>query len=194
MSVIQPPSRRYQSTNRSGNLEITIPSTKRWFMIAFLAFWLIGWAFGEITAGIMLVGGLITLLTQNGTDLSAFSFVGLFMLVWFTLWTIGGITAIYTLFWSLAGKEVIQVNLQGITIRKQIFGMGRSKEYLADYIKDLRISPPPHNRYRRRGFVFASGIIGFDYGAKTFRFGNGVDEAEAKLILAEIKRHSPQYG
>jgi hypothetical protein len=37
------------------------------------------------------------------------------------------------------------------------------------------------------------GSIAFDYGARTFRFGSGVDEAEAKQILAEIQQKYPQY-
>ncbi len=37
------------------------------------------------------------------------------------------------------------------------------------------------------------GIITFDYGAKTFRFGSGLDEAEAKMILSEITQRYPQY-
>ncbi len=37
------------------------------------------------------------------------------------------------------------------------------------------------------------GTLAFDYGAKTFRFGAGIDEAEAKQIVAEIQNKFPQY-
>ena len=37
------------------------------------------------------------------------------------------------------------------------------------------------------------GVIAFDYGAKTFRFGSGLDEAEAKMILIEIAQRYPHY-
>jgi hypothetical protein len=39
----------------------------------------------------------------------------------------------------------------------------------------------------------SGGLIAFDYGAQTFRFGAGVDEAEAKHILEKITARFPQY-
>jgi hypothetical protein len=33
-----------------------------------------------------------------------------------------------------------------------------------------------------------SGLIAFDYGAKTFRFAMSVDEAEAALIISDLER------
>jgi hypothetical protein len=38
-----------------------------------------------------------------------------------------------------------------------------------------------------------NGLLAFDYGSRTFRFGGGVDEAESKQILDEILTHFPQY-
>ena len=40
---------------------------------------------------------------------------------------------------------------------------------------------------------FNVGNISFDYGAKTFKFAGGVEEAEAKQIIAEIQQKFPQY-
>lgn len=201
MSIIQFPSARHQITNRFGNLEITIPSVKQWAFIALLIWWLTLWACSETFTGIILFGGLVGLLTQNSpADLInlapsvGFYFDYLFFLVWFTIWTVwtyGGAKAFYMLLWSLAGEEVIEVNRAGIMIRQQIFGYGPGEAYLANYIKGLRISPPSYNPRHLR---YPAGIIVFDYGAKTLRFGNGVDEAEAKLILAEIKTRFPQYN
>jgi hypothetical protein len=37
------------------------------------------------------------------------------------------------------------------------------------------------------------GSLAFDYGARTFRFGTSIDEAEAKQIVAEIQQKFPQY-
>jgi hypothetical protein len=30
--------------------------------------------------------------------------------------------------------------------------------------------------------------IAFDYGARTYRFGRGIDEAQAKQVVAELQR------
>ena len=39
-----------------------------------------------------------------------------------------------------------------------------------------------------------SGPLAFDYGAKTIRFGSGVDEAEARVILASIRTRFPELA
>jgi hypothetical protein len=57
--------------------------------------------------------------------------------------------------------------------------------------KDLRaVTPSPNPMWWWRGlYLYASldGTIAFDYGAKTLRFGAGVDEAEAKTIIKTIE-------
>ena len=65
----------------------------------------------------------------------------LFMLVWFTFWTIGGAFAIYAFFWQLMGKEEIEITKSSITISQVIAQFRRSKKYNANHIKDLRTSP-----------------------------------------------------
>jgi hypothetical protein len=32
-----------------------------------------------------------------------------------------------------------------------------------------------------------NGTVAFDYGARTYRFGRGIDEAEAKQVVAELR-------
>ncbi len=45
---------------------------------------------------------------------------------------------------------------------------------------------------RWNGFLgISGGQLAFDYGAKTVRFGIGLDEAEAKQILNDIEIQSP---
>ena len=36
---------------------------------------------------------------------------------------------------------------------------------------------------------FGDGNLAFDYGARTYRFGFGLDEAEAKLLLDALRPH-----
>jgi hypothetical protein len=49
---------------------------------------------------------------------------------------------------------------------------------------NLRVSPMSPSERRRS---WNPGIIAFDYGATTVRFGGGVDEAEAASIVANLK-------
>ena len=40
-----------------------------------------------------------------------------------------------------------------------------------------------------RRILGLAGTIAFDYGAKTFRFGDGLDEAEGRQIIKKIQAH-----
>lgn len=41
--------------------------------------------------------------------------------------------------------------------------------------------------------TWEKGFIAFDYGAKTYRFGESLDEAEARQIVALIHQRFPHY-
>jgi hypothetical protein len=99
----------------------------------FLAFWLCGWAAGEAFAVWLLVRGGISLLTGNppGTGhkplpLGLALAAGLFILVWLTLWTIGGIAAFAELFRMLWGEDRLEV-LGGRLIVTHIRGPFRNR-------------------------------------------------------------------
>ena len=90
---------------------------------AFLAFWLCGWAVGESFVLWLLVKGAWALLT--GTPLEPGRalletgpavLVGLFLLVWLTLWTIGGIAAAMELLRLLWGEDRIRVMSGRLTV------------------------------------------------------------------------------
>jgi hypothetical protein len=120
------------------------------------------------------------------------------MLVWFTIWTVGGGFALYTWLWNITGKEMIEVTGGSIQITHQIFSFGKPKEYTANYIKDFRsVSTAGHGLWGLRATRFTWGVppgtLSFDYGAKTINFGSGCEEAEAKMILKEIWQAYPQY-
>jgi hypothetical protein len=57
-------------------------------------------------------------------------------------------------------------------------------------MSDLRVSAPTLGNFDfRAGLQFwgiGGGVIAFDYGAATVRFGAGLDEGEAKSIVATM--------
>ena len=107
---------------------------------------------------------------------------------------------IYSFAWQVAGKEIVEIATQSITIRRVTMGLASPKEYTANYIKELRVSSSNMNINHVWPYSFSFpwqyhniGSLAFDYGARTYQFGGGVDEAEAKQILAEIQQKYPQY-
>src|SRR4030095_14423305 len=193
--VVKPPAPKHTSENLGDKLMISIPSLKNWFLVFFLGFWLIMWVIGE-------VGVLLFLILD--TSKSVYDGPPIpFLILWIIFWTVGGGYAIYQLAWLVAGKEVVEVTTQGMTISRVVSSIRSSKEYSSNYIKELRVSSSnmnlnhpmlmwPYSYFSpwRHNII---GSLAFDYGAQTFRFGMSIDEAEAKQIIAEIQQRYPQY-
>ena len=184
MPVVKPPVARHTVEDLGDSLKIIIPVYRQWFKILVLCFWFIMWAFGEV-----MVGGV---LVSEGVSAGS-----LFLIAWLGFWTLGGTFVLYALFWQLTGKEVIEVSRLSIRVRRQVLGLGRTKEYLGEYVRGLRISPAQGDGFgwsrTLRFWGLSGGLIAFDYGAGTFRLGIGIDEAEARQILAAIGQRFPQY-
>lgn len=206
MPIVQPPKPRYQVEDLGTSLRLVIPSRKNWSVVAFLSFWLMFWLLGELSVigvvGVNLFRGLLGRTLEQLAEAGwSFPEVGagvLFLLVWLIAWTTGGGYALYTWLWLVTGKEEVEVDGQAITIRHRILGLSRPKSFLVDHIRDVRIGPAIHSSIlgwpRAPGiWGIAEGSIAFDYGARTFRFASGADEAEAKQILRIIWDRFPQY-
>jgi hypothetical protein len=161
-------------------LVINIPSAKSWFLILFLGFCLCEWLLGEVSAIRSLAIGKMA----SGKTL--------FVVVWLVGWTVGGCYFIYVWLWNLAGHEIVSLTPASLTIRRDILGFGRSGEYDLPSLKNLRIAPTfgnTNSNFPKPSLV--GGTIAFDYGAKTFRFGGGLDDAEASHLIDVLKSRYP---
>ena len=182
---VKPPGPRHTATEEADGLAIRIPAKRNVFILAFLTIWLCGWAFGEVTAP-------IALFTAAHKQPGAAAF----LLVWLCGWTLGGALAIYVWLWQLKGCEIITVSPAALGIKRELFGCGRVKQYDVSEIRELRVAPLTYNPFDyRSGLAFwgmGGGALAFDYGFKTYRFGAGVDEAEARIILQTITARLPR--
>ena len=157
-------------------LVINIPAAKNWPITLFIGLWLCGWAFGEVSVIHMLA---------TGKTLGRGS---LFLFGWLGAWTVGGYLAISLLLWSIAGHEIISLTPVSLVIRRDTLGFGRSREYDLPSVKKLRIAGSPINYgWTSPSQSMLGGTIAFDYGSKTFRFGGGLDEAEASQLIERLK-------
>lgn len=114
------------------------------------------------------------------------------MLAWLGVWTVGGVFAIYAWLWQVMGKEILTVQGQTFKTRRSIGGFGFDKEYDFVQMRDVRVGDLGVNPFDFSSSLqlwgVGGGVIVFDYGARTYRFGAGLDEAEAKQVVAAIKR------
>lgn len=180
MPYVVPEGMRSVMTHEAGILTLTIPAKRNWFILLFLGFWICGWAVGEVMAPVSFLSG------KAPTEAI------IFMIAWLGMWTVGGAFAIYAWLWQVAGKEIIQVSTSSISRRRALFRFGATKEFGLAHVRNLRIAPPqgfnPFDFTAAGSFWgISGGTIAFDYGAKTFRVGQGLDEAEAQSIVRKIK-------
>jgi len=198
MRFEEPTGTRYKTSLDCGNLVISIPSQRKLVMILFLGAWLCGWAFGEVAVIGQLLGASMHFAEKtaasgvNKIDLPAVAF----MIVWLCGWTFGGAIAIFAWVFQIKGMEEVVLGRTGITIAKKTPIWTYKKAYRFEEAKSFRI-PVSHNSIfgtsqGMDAWGFVGGLLGFDYGAKTIRFGIGIEEAEARKILQEIKRHFPE--
>lgn len=174
-----------------GTMDIVIPVKRQIFVVLFLGFWLCGWLLGEGFA----IGALFGFSSFGGGEI----FVTLFMGVWLAGWTVGGLFAMRVFFWLLIGREVITVGQGKITISKKGMLFKKPKTYDLNEVKNMSVeelaSVGNFSYGRRNSFaaMMNNGIISFDYGLKTVRFAGGIDAAEGKHILKEMRRKGYLY-
>jgi len=178
MAKMQAADSRITITDTSMGLRIAMPCRSSWLVICFLAFWLCGWAVAEVMVVAQFLNGDAP---PEGE---------LFMLAWFGVWTIGGGFAIYAWLWQVMGKEIVTVRGQTLKIRRDIGGFGVDKVYNLIQMKDLRLEQIGFNPLEFSSSLqlwgVGGGVIAFDYGESTYRFGAGLDEAEAKQVVTSI--------
>ncbi len=180
--AIKMPSARHKSELLGDGLRITIPSMKQWLIMIFLVFWLAIWTSG----GIFAVGAAI-----RGRG-------GVILIVFCVFWVVFEILTAYHLLWLLFGREIIEVRADTITIRQAILGIGRPKVYAREHIDRIRADV----EYMAKPYPLAdegvsinkgTGAIAFKYKEQTIRMGIGLDEAEAKYLIAKIQSLYPMY-
>ena len=206
----QPSSPNYRVEDQGTSLRITIPPPEPAAVgclvgLIYLAAWVIGGLF--LSA---LLGELMDALFAPTAFIRSMKW-----LLWLTLFA--GFTAgqIWSL-WSILRYEVVEVTPRSISVARQLFGLGWRAQVPAEQIETLRVvrvrwwSPLLGWSFRRRNW-FSEWFRGngwnsywetywgkkyalaMDSGRRTIRFGEGLNEAEAKAILGLIRSRYPQW-
>jgi hypothetical protein len=122
----------------------------RYFSAAFMAVWLAGWLAGEVFAIAVLggiaaaVGGLLREPPAWITDFATsgpLAFVVLFLLVWLTFWTIGGLAAFTHLLRSLSGEDSITLTASGVELVRRAGPFRARYLFERPAIRRIRLRP-----------------------------------------------------
>lgn len=171
---------RVMITETSDCLRLVIPYSRSWFVIGFLGFWLCAWAVAEVLIPLRFLEGEIP---SGGWSL---------MVVWFVVWTVAGVLALYAWLWQVMGKEIVTVQDGSLTLRRDVGGFGFDKVYDLNKACALRAEPaifdPMDLSMALQLWGIGGGAIAFDYEGKIRRFGIGLDETEARQAVAVVKK------
>lgn len=148
-------------------------------MTMFYPVWLLVWGF---------VASFVIFQVLPG-KISAPGMPPFFLFLWLTAWIAGGVLVLLSFLWITFGMEEVRVTSEELVLERRVFGLRWVRSFNRADISRLRVSPnpPPPWWQQNNGEQFINpfenkGNLAFDYGAKTYRFGRGIDEAEAFTI------------
>jgi hypothetical protein len=167
----------------SNGLQIVVPAVFSVILTFFLSAWLVGWAKGEIFA------------VQSLVDPKLPTTGFIFILAWLCVWTFFGVAVAIVGLWGAFGREVIELNLTSLEVRKEILGYGYNKKFDVAHISNLRVRPHGWG-FRPMPFQmpFGSGTVAFDYGKATKTFGLWLDAPEAVDVIQAMKKQVKSLG
>jgi hypothetical protein len=172
----------YRETLPDG-VRVRIPTPRNWFLLVLLPFWLCGWLFGEVA----MVWRLASI-SQAGSSPDTILYV------WLAGWTLGGLFAGLLLLWFLFGEEVVEVRGRSLGIAERIGPIGRTRVFDVTHVQRLRLAPLDSDSldWLSSCALKGCGLLAFDHGVETVRFGALPDEHEARSVLQELARWIPE--
>lgn len=162
------PDLKSEITYEGGATQIRIVKPKAGALL-FLPVWLIAWAFGERFG----YGELSKLLAKH-----EWSFEIIFMAVWMTFWTWGGIMATFAVLFTVFGDEFVEVSPVELRLRKKLAAFDRVRRFPLNEVGDLQFVAE-----RQRGKRREEAHLTVRHRGKDIRFASGIDEAEGKRLV-----------
>ena len=103
------------------------------------------------------------------------------------------------LLWFVVGREVVDIDATSLTVRKRTPIYTRTFVFDMAQVRELRAPDAPLPSWHSsaatsNSWMLSVGRIAFDYGARTYRFGSGVHEAEAKDIVRSTTQRYPSLA
>ena len=157
------------SVLRTGDgLGILVPPARRFAPVAFLLFWLCGWAMGEYFAlSELLRGGL--------------SAPDLFLLIWLVPWTLGGAGVLWVVGWQLFGVERLFFTANALVREWSLLGMGNRRVVHGAEFVSVKVDG------KMSSDLAGIGSVQVTTTGKPMRIGSGLDRYEAELVASLIE-------
>jgi len=190
MALIEPPKGRARIIDLGSELRIEIPMKPHR-----LADWLSLLFFGVFCAA-WLVAGIAVLVTSLNPPRKTEPPPPLFTLSFALMWAVAAIFVTSWFLQMLMGREEILVTPQELSIRRR--PIGKQVRYRLSEVKNLRVLEDfvtLAGNWIRWHWMWLpyQGVLAFDYGASTVRFGAMIEPVEARQIVALIEERFGKY-
>jgi hypothetical protein len=164
---------------------VILPHKSAW-AISLMGAWLAMW----LTIGFTTLWYLFNFtLTQKESVI-----VTVFMIFWFYY----AFRVSKSFLWLLKGKEKIKVDEIGVHIKKAIFNYGKSRVYYFENIKGLEFNLPKEKSFQTvweaSPWINGAERFQFEYFGKMARFGNKLNEKEAKLLSQVLEKRMRKFS
>jgi hypothetical protein len=116
--------------------------------------------------------------------------------VWLVFWAAAGLWTAYVCLWMAFGRELVTVSYGNLILKMDILGYGRSKVFPVSQVLNLRASGLFGSFLQGwsgtwNAYGLSGGVIAFESGGKTHRFGIQLEEDEAQEVVAQLAKHLP---
>lgn len=163
VAIVRRPRSTITDTPEGLRIDIAAGPLRRTFL-GFVGTWLAFWNLAALAAALRLVPG------ESGEVATGWRFA--------LVWLVGDAMALPPFLWYLGGRQVIRIDGRTLTIRREVFGIGRSRSYDLGGIRELRASS--------EGLEDGSSVA-FDHEGRRRRFGAFLPEAEAEHLVGAIR-------
>jgi hypothetical protein len=178
MTAVPEPADRARIHDTGDTLEVVIPIDRDWFKIIFHTFWICLWIWGGTNA--------IKRLWGVGGELHGDRMV---LMLGLAVWTAGIVWGAAAWLWTITGVERARFRGDAIALRREVFGIGFTREFDASRVGKLRLADNLEMATAgRRVAGLPGGRIVFDYEETFVRFGLRLERGEAARLILKIQK------
>jgi hypothetical protein len=145
--------------------------------------WLVGGSIYVVTYAVLLVL-MLAAISAGGLWVSLGALVGFLV-------AIAGVAVPWVAFvvaWLATGSEQVTV-AHGVVVKEtRLLGLTRSRRYALADARELRVEPRVGmNRRMAISYAYDRGVVAFDYGARSVRFGRRLSSWEGEQVIEALR-------
>ncbi len=171
---VAPAGLRSQWREADGGIEIVVGEPRAWYARLVPL----------VSIAVTIAVGAVFLRSMQGTVVAVWVLAFL---------AIGVLSSLQSILWMWLGRERLRAGLEGLVVRREVLGLGPRRNIPWAVIREVRVETDEEQKKEDTISMLrlpwtGPGTLRIATDRGTVRFGDRLDEAEASLIAAELKR------